>query len=105
MILTFLLNIVYDIFYNLPVVYVKDILNRGSDVYGYIQTALSLGMLTGAAIIGLKKFNKIGAVYIISIFIYSIIIFFIGINKSLFVALMLYFAFSFSDALSIPCFT
>lgn len=104
-IIIFLSNIVYDITYNLPSVYARDVLQLGADGYGYIQTALSLGAIAGGLVLGIIKSKRVGIIFASSTIIAGLMLLLLGINTSIFFGILLYFLFSLTDFLSIPCFT
>lgn len=104
-IIIFLSNIVYDITYNMPSVYARDVLQLGADGYGYIQTSLSLGAILGGLVLGVIKSKRVGVIFALSTVIAGIMILLLGFNTSVFLGILLYFLFSLTDLLSIPCFT
>lgn len=104
-ILIFLSNIAYDIIYNLPSVYSRDVLHLGAEGYGFIQTALSLGAIMGTLVIGLINTRRIGILFSVCSFLAGILLILLGFNSSVYFAIALYFIFSMTDSLTIPCFT
>lgn len=104
-ILIFLSNIVYDIIYNLPSVYSRDVLHLGAEGYGFIQTALSLGAIIGTLVIGLVNSKRIGILFSLCSFLAGIQLILLGFNSSVYFAIGLYFIFSMTDSITIPCFT
>lgn len=104
-IIIFLSNIVYDITYNMPSVYARDVLQLGADGYGYIQTALSLGAIAGGLVLGIIKSKRVGVLFASSTIIAGFMLLLLGFNTNVFLGILLYFLFSLSDFMSIPCFT
>lgn len=104
-IIIFLSNIVYDITYNMPSVYARDVLQLGADGYGYIQTALSLGVVIGGLVLGVIKAKRVGIIFALSTIIAGLMLLLLGLNTNVLLGILLYFLFSLTDFLSIPCFT
>ena len=104
-ILIFLCNMVYEMMYNLPSVYARDVLHMGVEGYGFIQTALSLGGIVGTIILGFIRSKRVGILFAISSIAGGVFIFLLGVTQAATLGIALYFLFSLTDALTIPCFT
>lgn len=103
--IVFATNIIYTIAYGLVAVYTQSSLNVGSEGYGLLQSTISIGMLVGAALVGVFKNRHPGRVMICGLLLQGIVLLFIGINSSLVLAVVCFFLFALSDAVAIPLFS
>jgi len=104
-VLIFLTNITSDVFYNLTSLYTIDVLNAKAEIYGVIQTAISAGMLVSTTLVGMLNLKKAGRLLVMGFLISGTVMVMLGITGNIPVAIILFFFYSFGDALGIPCFT
>lgn len=105
MILIFLSNIVFNLVYELPSAYAYLVLEGGPNTYGLLQMASSVGIIVGVAVVGILHVRNAGKLFVLSSFLVGIVLSCLGLNRSVILAVGLFFLFSFFDAFSIPCFT
>ena len=103
--IVFTTNILYTIAYGLVAVYTQSSLRVGSEGYGFLQSTISIGMLVGSALVGVLKIRHPGKVMIWGLLFQGAVLLVIGINSSLFLAVVCFFLFALSDALAIPLFS
>lgn len=103
--IVFTTNILYTIAYGLVAVYTQSSLHVGSEGYGFLQSTISIGMLVGSALVGVLKIRHPGKMMIWGLLFQGAVLLVIGINSSLFLAVVCFFLFALSDALAIPLFS
>ena len=104
-VLTFALNIVLFIAYQLPPFFAEQVLQGNAATYSAIQTVSSAGVIAGLVVFSALNAKKAGKWYAAGNAIAGIALTILGLVTRKGAAYMLFFAFAFSDALSIPAFT
>jgi len=101
----FLTNITSNVFYSLTSLYTVTVLHAESDIYGIIQTVISIGMFISTALIGVVHIKKVGLLLTSGFLMSGVVMILLGFTNNTLIAILLYFFFSFGDALGIPSFT
>lgn len=104
-VLVFMCNIVFCVIYNMPSAYAREVLQWDAQGYGYIQTAISSGAIAGGLVLSFLKFKRVGVLFAFSTIGAGTMLAVLGINTGIVLGVILYFVFSLTDILSIPCFT